>query len=121
MLEDLHTRLSGVVIECLDWAAFIPRYDGPGTLFYLDPPYWGCEGDYGRDLFGRDQFARMAQMLAAIEGRFLLSLNDLPEVRETFVAFHLTPVTTTYSVANHTGASTGRAELLISNWMPAGC
>ena len=47
LLEDLHTRLSGVTIECLDWTVFIPRYDGPDTLFYLDPPYWGCEDDYG--------------------------------------------------------------------------
>jgi len=34
--------LAGAVIECLDYGAFIRRYDGPGTLFYLDPPYWGC-------------------------------------------------------------------------------
>ena len=27
MLEDLHSRLSGVVIEYLDRSAFIPRYD----------------------------------------------------------------------------------------------
>ncbi|NJR20670.1 MAG: DNA adenine methylase [Hyphomonadaceae bacterium] len=32
--------------------AFIPRYDRIATLFYLDPPYWGCEGDYGKNLFG---------------------------------------------------------------------
>ncbi|MDR5655485.1 DNA adenine methylase, partial [Ruixingdingia sedimenti] len=65
MLEDLHSRLSGVVIECLDWAEFIPRYDADGTLFYLDPPYWGCEDDYGRAMFTRADFARMA---AALEG-----------------------------------------------------
>ena len=39
MLEDLHTRLSGVVIECLPYSEFISRYDRPQTLFYLDPPY----------------------------------------------------------------------------------
>ena len=41
ILEDIHTRLAGVVIECLSWREFIDRYDSPGTLFYLDPPYWG--------------------------------------------------------------------------------
>lgn len=56
MLEDLHTRMAGVVIECLDYADFITRYDAKETLFYLDPPYWGCEGDYGKELFGRDEF-----------------------------------------------------------------
>lgn len=116
MLEDLHTRLAGVIIECLDWSAFIPRYDGPGTLFYLDPPYWGCEGDYGKDMFGREQFQRMAEVLAGIQGRFLLSLNDVPEVRATFAPFQLAPVITNYSIGNHAGAGQARSELLISNF-----
>lgn len=112
MLEDLHSRLSGVVIECLDWAALIPRYDGPATLFYLDPPYWGCETDYGKAMFSRDDFARMAEVLVGIKGRFILSLNDLPEVRACFGAFNLVPVSTTYTIG---GAKEASAELLITN------
>lgn len=116
MLEDLHSRLAGVVIECLDWSDFIPRYDAPGTLFYLDPPYWGSEDDYGKEMFDRVDFQRMAGLLAGIRGRFILSLNDLPEVRETFAAFDLQPVSTTYSVANRTGSGgVTKAELLIGN------
>lgn len=112
MLEDLHARLSGVVIECLDWADLIPRYDGADTLYYLDPPYWGCETDYGKHMFSRDDFARLATMLAGIKGRFILSLNDVPDVRATFAAFHIASVATTYSVG---GGSEARAEVLISN------
>lgn len=89
MLEDLHSRLSGVVIECLDWSAFIPRYDSADTLFYIDPPYWGCEDDYGKAMFARSDFQRLAELLVTIRGRFILSLNDLPEVRSTFGAFEL--------------------------------
>jgi DNA adenine methylase len=115
MLEDLHSRLSGVVIECLDYAAFITRYDGPQALFYLDPPYWGCENDYGKDMFSRDQFAAMAKQLASIKGTFLLSLNDLPEVRETFAAFEIAGVETTYSIAKADDRKK-RGEVLISNF-----
>lgn len=42
MLEDVHERLSSVIIECLPFDELIPKYDSrPGTLFYCDPPYWG--------------------------------------------------------------------------------
>lgn len=114
MLEDLHTRLAGVVIECLDWSEFLRRYDGPGTLFYLDPPYWGCEDDYGKAMFDRNDFARMANQLAAIQGRFLLSVNDVPQLRELFSWARIEAVTTTYSIGNHTGRGSVRAEVLIS-------
>jgi DNA adenine methylase len=112
MLEDLHARLSGVVIECLPWADFIGRYDAPGALFYLDPPYWGCEGDYGKGVFGRDEFGIMAEALRGLQGRFILSLNDLPEVRETFAGFAIEEVETTYTIAGGK-AQTGRKELII--------
>ncbi|OJY33185.1 MAG: DNA methyltransferase [Rhodobacterales bacterium 65-51] len=119
MLEDLHSRLAGVIIECLDWADFIPRYDREGTLFYLDPPYWGCEGDYGKALFSRADFGRMADVLAGLKGRFILSINDVPEIREIFGRFQLTGVTTSYTIGDKSDRSTARAELLVSNFLIA--
>lgn len=115
MLEDLHTRLAGVVIECLDWSAFIPRYDSPETLFYLDPPYWGCEDDYGKSIFARADFQRLSDQLRSIQGRFLMSINDVPEIRQAFAWAQIEAVSTTYSIGNHTKRATDRAELLISN------
>ncbi len=117
MLEDLHSRLAGVVIECLDFGAFITRYDGAGTLFYLDPPYWGCEDDYGKQLFQRTDFRRLADQLATIDGKFILSLNDTPEVRHIFGGFNLTEVRTRYTISsNAKDGARERGELLISNW-----
>jgi len=111
-LEDLHARLAGVVIECLPCGNFIRRYDKPGTLFYLDPPYWGSENDYGKDMFSRDDFARLAGQLVAIKGQFLLSINDTPEIREIFQDFDIEPVETTYSLAKVDCKMAG--ELIIS-------
>ncbi|MCE8006562.1 DNA adenine methylase [Aestuariivita sp.] len=115
MLEDLHMRLSGVVIECLPYGAFIDRYDAAGTLFYLDPPYWGCETDYGKDMFARSDFEALADQLRGIEGNFLLSLNDVTGVREVFKGFEMTPVLTSYSIAKQGRRSGGNAELIISS------
>jgi DNA adenine methylase len=112
-LEELHTRLSGVVIECLPYAEFITRYDRDSTLFYLDPPYYGCEGDYGPDLFERADFERLAEQLRTLRGQFLLSLNDHPDVRAIFAGFSIDAVRTTYTVSGGRGASDA-AEVLIS-------
>ncbi|WP_454849729.1 DNA adenine methylase [Rhizobium binxianense] len=111
LLEDVHERLSGVVIENLDWPDFIDRYDSPGTLFYLDPPYFGNEGDYGKALFGRDDFARMADRLAGLKGSFILSMNDMPEVRRLFSRFSLESVTLTYTLS--AGKGLRASELII--------
>ncbi|MFH5927183.1 DNA adenine methylase [Roseomonas xinghualingensis] len=113
-LEAIHDRLSGVVIERLHYAEFLCRYDRPETLFYLDPPYFGNEGDYGEDAFSRADFERLAEVLAGLKGRFLLSLNDHPEVRRIFAGFHVEEVEVTYTVGSRIGCGARRGEVLIS-------
>lgn len=112
MLEELHERLAGVVVECLPWAEFVRRYDRPGTLFFLDPPYWGSERDYGAGLFSRDDYARMAEVLSRLQGRFILSINDVPAIRRTFAGFRLSPVRLTYTVSR--SARRPARELIIT-------
>lgn len=103
VLEDVHERLSGVIIENLDWREFITKYDRTGTLFYLDPPYYGNETDYGQRVFARSDFPAMAKHLAEIDGRFVLSLNDRPEVRQIFSAFQIVDVPLTYTIRGGEG------------------
>lgn len=115
MLEELHLRLASVVIECLPYADFIRRYDQPKALFYLDPPYWGSEDDYGRELFGRDDFERLAELLRGLSGRFILSLNDVSEVRRIFAGFMIEAVQTSYSIATRSAGRQKVGEVIISN------
>jgi DNA adenine methylase len=83
-LSDAHLRLTETVIENLPWADCIKRYDRAHTLFYCDPPYWGTEG-YGVD-FGLEQYAIMADLARSIKGKIMISVNDIPEMREAFLA-----------------------------------
>lgn len=113
ILEAVHDRLAGVIIERLPWSTFLTRYDRPDTLFYLDPPYFGHEDDYGAAMFASADFDQMADVLAGLKGRFLMSINDHPQVRQIFRGFTIEAVDVTYSVA---AAGPGRfRELLISN------
>ncbi|MBX9661939.1 MAG: DNA adenine methylase [Novosphingobium sp.] len=114
MIEAAHERLAGVIIERLPWAEFIARYDRPGTLFYLDPPYYGCERDYGEGMFTREEFAAMAELLRGVKGRFLLSLNDHPDVREIFAGFRFEEEAVRYTLAGMANSKVV-GEVIISN------
>ena len=75
-LSAAHLRLARTYVECLPYYEVISRYDKEGTLFYIDPPYWDCEDYYGKGIFSREDFGRLAEQLKGIEGKFILSLND---------------------------------------------
>ena len=106
-------RLASVTIERQDFETFIKRYDTKDTLFYLDPPYWGNETDYGKGVFTRADFERLRDCLMGIKGRFILSLNDTPQVRELFKNFTIEQTDVTYSISK-TGCC-NRSELIITN------
>ncbi len=111
VLDELQERLAGVIIENLTWQLFLPRYDTPETLFYLDPPYYGCEDDYGLGMFSAEQFEEMAEALGRLKGRFILSLNDHHEVRRIFAGFHIEGVGTHYGLAGK-GAQVAREVII---------
>jgi DNA adenine methylase len=114
ILEAVHERLSGVVIERLPYAELLARYDRPATLFYLDPPYWGSEADYGQGVFARSDFEALAGVLRGLKGRFLLSLNDTAGVRQVFAGFQIEAVFTSYSIAGSAAGRGPRGEVIIS-------
>ena len=111
-LSAVHIRLSRVVIENLPWQEFLTRYGRPQTFFYLDPPYW--KAPVYRHNLELEDYREMAIVLAEIKGKFILSINDLPEMRETFRKFNIKPVTLKYSIAEKT--TTVGKELLVSNF-----
>lgn len=111
MLEDVHERLASVVIERLPYEELIARYDRPHALFYLDPPYWGCEKDYGAGVFSRDDFARLRGLLEGLKGTFILSINDTLGVRDAFAGMAMEEVGLTYTVS---GQPTAAKELIIT-------
>ena len=84
------------MVEHLDWAECIRRYDRPGTLFYLDPPYWGTTG-YGCE-FGLDEYDRMAELARKAQGQVVISVNDIPEMREAFAGLVIKTTQIRYTV-----------------------
>lgn len=113
-LEAAWERLARVNIECLDYKDLIKKYDRKHTLFFLDPPYWNIPG-YKYDFCDRD-FQDLQQILGSIKGKFLMTINDTPEIREIFKEFLIEEVQLKYSINRDKNlASRLRTELIVSN------
>lgn len=113
-LSAAHLRLSREYVENRPYSKVIERNDKPETLFYVDPPYYGCEDYYGNGIFSREDFTTLRDQLTRIQGKFILSINDVPEIRELFKDFTILEVPTRYSVASHSVKPV--VELLIINY-----
>jgi DNA adenine methylase len=116
-LSAVHLRMARVYIENKPYEQFIARFDKPDTFFYLDPPYYGWEDLYGEDIFHREDFLKLRDVLKSIQGKFILSINDVKEIRTLFKGFYMEKVNTSYSAG---GADKKKkvTELLIMNYEP---
>lgn len=75
-LPAVHERLRRVVVLNRDALDVIRQQDGPGTLFYLDPPYLHgtrAVADAYEHEMTEEQHERLLNILGRIEGRFVLS------------------------------------------------
>lgn len=90
------------------------RYDRPHTLFYCDPPYWSTEG-YGVE-FPFDNYTRMAELARSIAGRMIISVNDIPEMRQVFAGLDMQRVEIPYMVGGTNRSKEKAGELIIRNF-----
>lgn len=115
--EDLsaaHVRLAEATIEHLEWAECVRRYDRPHTLFFCDPPYWGTEG-YGV-AFGLEQYDRLAELARTVQGKMLVTVNDIPEMRRAFAGLNVRTAEILYSVGGGGRGGKRSRELIIASW-----
>ncbi|WP_257842547.1 DNA adenine methylase [Helicobacter sp. 11S02629-2] len=109
-------RLKNVTIENLDFKTLIPKYDTASTFFYVDPPYVGTENYYKtKTSFTRKEHIALADILKSIRGKFLLSYNDHPMVRELYSNFDIVESKEIRYTMN-IKANKKTTELLIKNY-----
>ena len=112
LIESTAQRLQNAQIEALPYQKIIRKCDRPSTFFYLDPPY------YDKKLyqfnFEDKDFRELAALLAGLKGTFILSLNDVPEVRDIFRDFKMQAIQLAYSAQQKVGRRYG--EVLIKNF-----
>ena len=102
-----------------DYKAVVKQYDSPTTFHYLDPPY---ENSVSNKLYKEAEmnYEEMAKFLKTIKGKFLLSINDSPNIRNIFRGFKIQKISVKGGAHKTEGARTvgdgNRSELLIKNY-----
>ena len=112
LIENAHKRLARVQIECLPYEQVLKNFDRKETLFFLDPPYFRKK--LYRFNFSDGDFAKLENRLRGIRGKFILSLNDVPEVRHLFRQYHIRSTELHYTSQKSAGRR--YKEVLITNF-----
>lgn len=113
-LTEVSKRLERVLIENKDYADLMKVYDREGTLFYLDPPYYGAEKYYSHP-FSAENHLALCNHLDGIKGKFVLSYNDHPYIRELYRDYNIQGVKRQSNLESKHGGK-DYMELIITNY-----
>ncbi len=111
-IRELSVRLDRALIEELDWKECVRRYDRPSTFFFLDPPYTGCS-DSLYAAWTLADVMQLREVLRTLKGRWLVTLNDAPDVRGVFADCTLQSVTRPLQINMKAGKGRTYRELII--------
>ena len=109
-INEITARLELVTIENIPAFNCIEKYDRKDTFFYIDPPYFNTAGYVNP--FPEIEYKKLSKILKNIDGKFMLSLNNHPFVRDTFSAFNFESTSLRYSVGNSRTSKATRSELI---------
>lgn len=116
LLKPAAKRLEDVVIENKNAITLIKDEKRPGTFFYCDPPYFEAENLYEVKMNKRFH-VRLWMALSSSDGRFLLSYNDCPFIRQLYKNYYILAVTRNNPLKHQADAT--YEELFITNYDPA--
>lgn len=115
LLKPAAKRLEDVVIENKNAITLIKDEKRPGTFFYCDPPYFEAENLYEVKMNKRFH-VRLWMALSSSDGRFLLSYNDCPFIRQLYKNYYILAVTRNNPLKHQADAT--YEELFITNYDP---
>ena len=114
ILDDVKQRLRNTYVENKSFDDIIHRYDRSHSFFFCDPPYYKTAGY--ENSFGEKEHLLLRDMLSSMQGKFLLTINDHPQVRLWYKDFNIEEVKVNYSVSREQKARKEYSELIITNY-----
>lgn len=115
LIQDVSRRLENAIIENQDFEVLIKHYDRPDAFFYCDPPYFTSEYVYECG-FAWEDHVRLRDALVKTAGKWLVSYNDCPEIRELYAGYEFFGFKRIHSMVQKYEAGKEFPELLIGNY-----
>ena len=99
-LEAYRDRLQNTRILSEDYKGVIQRYDSPETFYYLDPPYTRQQEKPATCSYVSCDVSpeELAKVLEGVRGKWLLTYDDHPRVKEAFKGHRIEVVGTRYEL-----------------------
>lgn len=116
LIEQASRRLQKVVIENKDFEKLISAQDSEVSFFYCDPPYFSTESYYENVGFTASDHERLRNSLNKISGKFLVSYNDCPEIRELYSGYEMYSYERLNNIRQRFDGGSMFGELLIANY-----
>ncbi len=119
-LRPIHERLHTVIIENLPWQECLDRYDRPGAVMYVDPPYPNNGANYAHNMRDWKDHHELAERLQRAQCNWILSSYDIPEIRELFRKNYIIAVQSASGmrVKKNDNSRTINKEVLVTNYAP---
>lgn len=114
VLGEIRERLKNTYVENLSFEKIIDKYDREHSFFFCDPPYFETSGYDSK--FGEEEHRILLNKLKNLKGKFLLTINDHPRVREWYKDFNIREVEVNYSVSKDEKGRGKYKELIITNY-----
>ena len=114
VLGEIRERLKNTYVENLSFEKIIDKYDREHSFFFCDPPYFETSGYDNK--FGEDEHIILLDKLKKLKGKFLLTINDHPKVREWYKDFNIKEVEVNYSISKDEKGRGKYKELIITNY-----
>lgn len=114
-LKDYKEKLKDTILLNEDYKKVLKKYDNEKAFIFLDPPYENTD-KRSYENFSID-YEEMAEILKNIKGKFLLTLNDSPYIRQVFKDFNISGLRVrSQGFRDKTGNVIYRKEIFIKNY-----
>lgn len=114
-IDIISNRLDRVTVENYTAFELIPKYDYSNAFFYCDPPY-SCGAGYETTSCKDFKHEELRDLLKGIKGRFLLSYDDAPMIRELYKDFNIISVERTKGINNKNIIDNVYKEVIVCNY-----